>query len=207
MDSQPEVMRRFPVPGWLLFAANLALIGALTALAPTERTLGANIRLILLHGVWVWAGLLTFLAAALSGLAGLLRRQRAWQAWSLALGRTGLAFWLTYLPMSLLVMQINWGGLYFDEPRWRIPFAFAVAGTLLQVALGLFNRLDWAAGGNLVFGAALWAATLRMENILHPDAPILSPTAGGLQVFFVVLLGLELLLAFQVARWFFRRIR
>ena len=106
-----------------------------------EKTLGSQVRLIYYHGAWVWTGKVAYALAALTGLAGLLlpaARPRL-TAWSLALGRTGLVFWLTYLPLSLLVQQLNWGGIYWDEPRWRIPAAFWVATVLLQAALLLFR--------------------------------------------------------------------
>ncbi len=45
------VRRRLP-----LLPANLTLIALVVWLAPLERTLGARIRLIYLHGAWVWAG-------------------------------------------------------------------------------------------------------------------------------------------------------
>jgi hypothetical protein len=44
------------------------VIGLVTALAPVEQTLGANVRLVYLHGAWVWVGIISFGLAALSGL-------------------------------------------------------------------------------------------------------------------------------------------
>ena len=126
-------------------------------------------------------------------LLGLLRLRGDWPAWSLALGRAGLTFWLTYLPMSLWVMQLNWGGLFLDEPRWRIPFAFGVAGLLLQIALAIFNS-PWLTGlGNLAFGVALWMVLGGLQNILHPDSPIFSSDSNRIQLFFIGLVGLALL--------------
>jgi len=100
---------------------------------------------------------------------------------------------LTYLPMSLWVMQINWGGLFLDEPRWRVPFAFGLAGLLLQIGLALFNT-PWLTGlGNLLFGTALWIVLGGLQNILHPDSPIFSSDSSRIQFFFIALVGLALL--------------
>ncbi len=179
---------------WLLFVALLVATALVTFFGPTERTLGANLRLVVLHGAWVWAGKAAFALAGLAGLAGLLwgKRRAVLTGWSLALGRTGLAFWLTYLPMSLLVMQLNWGGLFFDEPRWRVPFTFGVVAVLLQAGLAVL-RIDWlTCAANLAFGAALWAALSGATNVLHPDSPIFGGDSARIQWFFIVLLVLSL---------------
>lgn len=184
---------------WLTI--NLAALASFTAFAPLEKTLGANIRLVYLHGAWVWAGLAAFALSALAGLAGFLPRARGPRRWSQALAWTGMIFWLTYLPMSLIVMRMNWGGFYFDEPRWRIPLAFAIVGILLQTGLWLVRQPVVSAAGNLFFGAALWWSTLNMRSVLHPDSPVFQSDSLGIQLYFSGLLLLMLCLGFQVSLW------
>lgn len=174
----------------------LGLIGLVTALAPDERTLGANLRLVLLHGAWVWSGKLFFAAAALSGLAAFFRPHR-WSEWSRILAWCGLAFWLTYLPMSLLVQQQNWGGIFWDEPRWRIPFTFGVVAVLLQIGLAVIGQPRLTGLANTLFGIALWAALGGAENILHPDSPVDQSGSAAIRISFGLLLGLALLLGAQ----------
>ena len=122
------------------------------------------------------------------------------------LGRTGLIFWLTYLPMSLLVQMQNWGGIFWDEPRWRVPFTFGVVALLLQVGLWVINQPVITCAANLVFGIALWWQLGGITNILHPDSPIFGSNSGTIQVFFLVLLGLCLLAAGQIAWLIYRRL-
>jgi len=174
---------------------------------PAEAQIGFNLRLVIVHGAWVWTGLLTFAAAALTGLAALLLRRQPLARASLALGRTGLFFWLTYLPMSLLLMQLNWGGLYFDEPRWRIPFTFAMVAVLLQAGLSLINRPMLTALGNLLFGAALWAMLLPSDTVLHPESPVAQSGSLRIQTAYGVLLALSLLAAVQIAVFLYNRSR
>ena len=189
---------------WLIFACTLVAVALVTAFAPLEKTLGERIRLVYLHGAWVWAGKIAFACAALAGLAALLARSQKWAGWSLALGRAGLVIWLTYLPMSLVVQQVNWGGIFWDEPRWRIPLAFGVAALLIQAALWLFNQPFIASAVNLVFGVALWWVLGGIENILHPDSPIFQSGSARIQIFFVLLLLLALFLAGQITLLFHR---
>jgi len=192
---------------WLLFGLTLAAIALVTAFAPLEKTLGERIRLVYLHGAWVWAGKISFACAALAGLAALAFRTRKWADWSLALGRAGLVIWLSSLPMSLVVQQVNWGGIFWDEPRWRIPLAFGVAALLIQAALWLFNQPFIASAVNLVFGVALWWMLGGIENILHPDSPIFQSGSARIQVFFVLLLLLALFLAGQITTLFHRALQ
>jgi hypothetical protein len=179
----------------------MLLIGLVTALGPPERTLGINIRVVYLHGAWVWTGKLAFGLAALAGLAGLLRPGSRWQLpqWSLALGRTGLLFWLTYLPLSLLVMQVNWGGFFLDEPRWKVSLMFGIVGALLQTALLLLNSPRLTLLTNLLFGVALWLMIAEAPTEMHPVSPIFGSDAFMIQLYFIGLLVLVLLLAAQAA--------
>ena len=197
-----------------LFAINLFLIALVVAFAPLERTLGANIRLVYFHGAWVWVGKVAFGAAALAGLGGLILRHWkkpswAWRlpTWALALGRTGLFFWATYLPMSLLVMQLNWGGLFLDEPRFQVPLTFGVVGLLLHAGFFLLDQPDLVCLGSLAYGVALWAALGSVNNILHPDSPILTSDSLRIQLFFGALLVLSLLVGWQIATWLVRKIK
>ncbi len=183
--------------GLLLTALAIALVASL---APLEKTLGERARLVYFHGAWVWAGKIAFGAAAAAGLYGLARRSAAWQRVSLALGRTGLFIWLTYLPLSLYVQQVNWGGIFWDEPRWRIPLMFGIAGLLLQVGLALMGDLRLASAANLVFGAALWWFLGSAQNVLHPDSPILQSNATDIQVFFAALLVFSVIFGGMLAR-------
>lgn len=179
----------------------LALAGALllAALAPLEKTLGANARLVYLHGAWVWTAMVSFVIAALAGLAGLLSRQEKWHAWAMAWQRSGLSFWLTFLPMSLYVMQANWNGIYLDEPRFRVPLNLAIIGVLLNVGLTLLQKPRWSSLLILLFAAYLVGTMQQAQSILHPDSPIFNSNDRSIQMFFIGLLILLLLAAWQLA--------
>ena len=205
MDQIQVQKKNYPLVQPWAFMATLLVIAAVTALAPAEQTLGANLKIIILHGAWVWTGKIAFGLASLAGLAALMSRKAAWHSWSLALGRTGMTFWLTYLPMSLVVMQMNWGGFFFDEPRWRVPFTFAVVGVLLQIAYLFLNQPIVSSVGNLLFGVGLWWSLGEITNVLHPDAPIAQSNSLRIQIFYVILLGLGLLAGAQITLWWRKR--
>jgi hypothetical protein len=208
MDVQQHTKDRGFGPMWYSnFSSTLGMLVVIAItfiLGPSDRSLGGNLRLILLHGTWVWTGMILFAASALTGLAALITRRTYLHDGSLALGRTGLIFWLTYLPMSLVVMQMNWGGFYFDEPRWRIPFSFAVVGLLLQVGLLLFNQRSVASATNLLFGGTLLYSLRSAGTVLHPESPV-AQSGMSIQVYFYLLLALTFLFGIQISCFLYRR--
>ncbi len=190
-------------PLWGLSLTLLALT-LFTLISPAEKVLGKNVRIVYLHGAWVWTALACFAAAALVGAAGLLGRRRDLQQWSVTLGRTALLFWITYLPLSMWAMQTNWNGLYLAEPRFRLALIFSVSGLLLQTGLTLLEKPAWSAAANLGYALALFLALRLTPNVMHPPSPILSSNALRIQVSFFVLFALTTLAAWQVARWWHR---
>ncbi len=169
-----------------LFAAAFLVAGVLLGLqAPQERTLGAGIRAVYLHGAWVWAGLFGFLVAGVLGVVGLWKREPARLYASRLWAWVGLAFWLTALPLSLWAMQVNWNGLFLMEPRWRMAWTFGVAGLLLQVGL-LFLPLPWSGAVNALFAAALAVALVRTPLVLHPPMPVFRATSWQFPLHFLL---------------------
>ncbi len=185
------------------FSLTIVLLALLALFGPEERSLGANVRLVYLHGAWVLAAEAAFIAAALAGLAGLVLRKEIFHAWSAALGRTGIIFWLTYLPLSLFAMQANWNGLFLAEPRFRLAIIFAVTGVLLQLGFWLFN-ISWLTS----FGNILYIITLRVvfataQNVMHPPpSPIFNSGLWNIILFFVGLNILAWVAGYFLTRWF-----
>jgi hypothetical protein len=184
---------------WLL--VSLAVVGVVAFFGPSEKSLGTNVRVVYLHGAWVWASLAAFVAAAGFGLAGLAIRRKSLQLWSRALGRTGLIFWITYLPISIWAMQTNWNGLYLSEPRWRLAVVFAIGGLLLQIGVSLLEEPAWASALNVIYLLVLFLALRSTDQVMHPASPIFASNAWRIQLFFAVLSSAVLLAAWQVARW------
>lgn len=198
-------IRRLIVSPLFLLGVLVILLALLTMVGPAERSLGSNVRVVYLHGVWVWTALVAFTLAALVGLVGLLLRRKELHLWSRALGRTGLVFWITYLPLSMWAMQTNWNGLFLQEPRWKLAIVFAVGGLVLQVGLTLIENPTWASGFNLIYWLVLLMALQVTEEVMHPASPVFNSDSTRIQVFFLGLLGISLLLAWQVFRWWYQR--
>ncbi|MCK6583256.1 MAG: hypothetical protein HUU11_13240 [Anaerolineales bacterium] len=188
-----------------LFLISVILIGLLALFGPEEQTLGANVRVVYLHGAWVLAAELAFLAAGLAGLLALVTKRDLFHNWSAALGRTGIFFWVTYLPLSLWAMQTNWNGLFLAEPRFRLALIFAVTGVLLQLGLWMINT-DWITSlANVVFIVVLRAVFATASYVMHPPpSPIFSSGNYAIIGFFLALILFSLLAAYFLARVFLK---
>jgi hypothetical protein len=195
-------MSRFNSP-LTLFFATIILIALLALLGPEERSLGANVRIVYLHGAWVLTAELAFLAAGLAGLAALITRRALFHQWSAALGRTGIIFWVTYLPLSLWAMQSNWNGLFLAEPRFRLAAIFAVTGILLQIGLWAIN-INWITSlANLLFIVILRVIFSTAENIMHPPpSPIFNSGNYAIIGFFIALILLTLVAGYFLTKGF-----
>ncbi|MFN8414526.1 MAG: hypothetical protein U0Z26_19260 [Anaerolineales bacterium] len=187
----------------LSFILTVGIIALMALFGPEEKSLGANVRIVYLHGAWVLTAEITFFAAALTGLIGLLLRKDSFHSWSAALGRTGIFFWLTYLPLSLFAMQANWNGLFLAEPRFRLAMIFAITGLLLQIGLWIFD-LPWlTSAGNIIYIIVLRVSFATAQNIMHPPpSPIFNSGNYVIIGFFVGLNILAWLAAYFLTRWF-----
>ncbi len=185
------------------FLIVIAAIAVMTLLGPEEKSLGSNVRLVYLHGAWVLAAEAAFIAAALAGLVGLISRRDIFHDWSAALGRTGIVFWVTYLPLSLFAMQANWNGLFLAEPRFRLAMIFAVTGVLLQLGLWMFD-IKWLTSlGNILYIIALRVIFSSADNIMHPPpSPIFNSGLWNIIAFFIALNLLAWVAAYFLTKWF-----
>ena len=189
-----------PLP---LFFATVLLIAVIAFFGPEEKDLGANVRIVYLHDAWVIAAELALALSALAGLLALLARRDVFHAWSAALGRTGIVFWVTYLPLSMLAMQSNWNGLFLAEPRFRLALTFAVVGVLLQLGLWMMNQKWLTSLANLAFFVVLRVIFATAQNVMHPPpSPIFNSGNYAIIGFFVGLNLLAWIAGYFLTRWF-----
>lgn len=187
----------------VLFTVTLLVMVLLALFGPEVESLGENVRLVYLHGAWVLTAEIAFLAAAGTGILALVTRRMRLHEWSAALGRTGIVFWVTYLPLSMWAMQANWNGLFLAEPRFRLALTFAVVGVLLQLGLWLIS-IGWLSSlSNVAFAAVLFTAFSVIPDVLHPPpSPIFSSGLWNVILFFVGLNLLAWIAAYFLTLWF-----
>jgi len=195
-------MSKFKSP-LALFLITVIVIALLALFGPEERSLGANVRIVYLHGAWVLTAELVMLMAGLAGLIGLITPRKTFHGWCAALGQAGIFFWVTYLPLSLWAMESNWNGLFLAEPRFRLALIFAVTGVLLQAGLWLIN-VDWITSpANIIFIVVLRVVFATASNVMHPPpSPIFNSGNYAIIGFFVAMILLTLVAAYFLTRFF-----
>jgi hypothetical protein len=196
----------------LLFLLGVvALIVIATFFGPEEKALGSNVRIVYLHGAWVLTAEVAFIAAGAAGALALLAhflpalaaREAFFHRWGQALGRTGIVFWVTYLPLSLWAMESNWNGLFLSEPRFRLAVTFAVVGVLLQIGLWIIANPLLTAAANIAYIIVLRVIFATAANIMHPPpSPIFNSGNYAIITFFVALNLLTWLAAFFMTKAF-----
>lgn len=179
----------------------LAAIGLTAMLVPADVNLGDKLGMILLHGAWVWAAMLLFLLASVIMLGWLVTHSINLYRAGLAVALVALLFWLLYLPQSMWVMKANWGGFYFSEPRWQIPFTFGVAGVVVAIGLSLMRNRYLSGAAIIAFTIALLFNISRISSVLHPGSPVGASGSGGIKTSFAVLLALIFSLGLLAARF------
>jgi hypothetical protein len=188
-----------------LFFITVIVIAILALFGPEEQSLGANVRIVYLHGAWVLTAEVVLLLAGAAGLIGLITKRQNFHAWSATLGWVGIFFWVTYLPLSLWAMQTNWNGLFLAEPRFRLALIFAVTGVLLQVGLWLMSTAWITSLANLVFIVALRLVFATAKNVMHPPpSPIFNSGNYVIIGFFLALNALSLLAAYFLTQSLFK---
>jgi hypothetical protein len=199
MNNRTNLFSRQRIGLTLVGLALIVLVLAL--LAPRDVTLRDTSPVVYLHGALVWTAILALSAAGAVGLAGLVWQRPILHAWSAALGRTGLLFWVIYVPLGMWASQITWNGIPLDDPRFRTAFQVLAVSGGFQIAATLWgsrNRL--VSGLNAVLAVILWVLMLTTRDIMHPQSPMRS-SASSIQFFFALLVGGSGVAALQVARW------
>ncbi|MCS7059883.1 MAG: hypothetical protein RMN25_01850 [Anaerolineae bacterium] len=174
--------------GWL---ALCLLAGALTTvLAPAERTLGDGIRVVYWHVACTWAGLTGFALLAVLGLVVLLTGRPSWQTWAFAIGCVAAVCFGAGATLSALAAWVNWGGVYWAEPRMRAN-VIMLAGSVIVLTLATWPLPARLKGALYLAPAALYGALIsNTPLVMHPHDPIGLSSSAAIRLTFALLYGL-----------------
>ncbi len=163
------------------------LVAVLLVFAPAEQTLGQALKLVYFHVTLSYAGLFAFYGAGLLGLVYLIRPKTVIGLWSRELGSAALLVWAVSVLLSLVSMQVVWGGMFWLEPLTiaAITVLFLAGGKELIVR---GTGLRFTAIANAVFAAALYIIRNNLERVMHPENPIAHADNLWLKIFPLLLL-------------------
>jgi hypothetical protein len=183
-------------------AAILLTAGALLLWRmPNEATLGPVVKVVVLHGALVQAGLYAFLIAGILGAVWLLTRRESVLAWCGAVQKTAVIIWIAYALSSMVSTYMAWGQwIAWDEPRVRtsayvLILALASLGIVVWVNDALFTAL-----ANIVTAAVAWYLVKGVGVIRHPVDPLGPSTDAIFRMMALALQVIVLCLAALLAR-------
>lgn len=184
--------------------------------APVEKTLGTGIKIVYLHVALIWSGMIGLLLAGVLGiwllLAGLRTAapvrsgpSRLWRGLR-AVSWVGFGLFTLGTVVSLGAEIVNWGGIFWSEPRTASILQILAVAVIVQV---LNNwPLDGRLQGLLNAGLAVFMvwSTGRAELVLHPNNPIGTSDSAGIQGTFYGLFILLTLMAIWLTGFLYPRV-
>ena len=183
----------------ILFLVASALI---FAFIPPEEQLGSWIRLIILHGILSLTGLYTIYAAGILGVLYLFTKQKSVGLWSREIGLNSVLLWFVGTVLSLISMQVAWGGLLWNEPHTITALTMVVLGAGKEyLARSGGGKLRSFALANAGYAAAVLAIRQAMATGMHPDNPIGTSESLAIRLLPLLFLGITLAAMMELTRW------
>ncbi len=173
----------------LLSLSLLAIL--LIMLAPVERSLGSGIRIVYLHVSLTWVGMAGLLLAGAVGLALLIWPHVRLQQWLRVLSYVAFGFYVVGAVVSLIAEEVNWGAIFWHEPRTASVLQVVAVGVIVHVASSWLPQAARVQGLlHLALASFMVWATARAELVLHPENPVGLSSSGGIRLGFYGLTAL-----------------
>ncbi|MFZ0547139.1 MAG: hypothetical protein WAM60_16960 [Candidatus Promineifilaceae bacterium] len=185
-----------PLP-WLILGGLVTAVLFLLFLAPEEATLGTGIRSVYIHVSLIWTGMAGFVLAGLIGLVVLASANEKLARVMQTLGWVAFGFYLAGIGMSTIASAVNWGGVFWQEPRMLAAFNSLAIAAIFLVAILLAPWIRVRGAIQAAIPVIVAWITYNAPLVLHPENPIFSSEATGIQVVFISLF----LLFAAIAAW------
>lgn len=176
-------------------------------LLPPERILGDVIKLVLLHGALVRAGLIAFALAGVLGFFCLFSATPLWSRWCLATQVTALLLWIANMISSSMATRLAWGEwIAWSEPRvWATIHVLWLSLACLGLVLWL-NQRFFTGITNIIVAALSWGLIRGASLVRHPFDPLGSSNSLTYQALYIGMVLVLLVMAWQCARWLQQRL-
>ncbi len=180
MNSRRMVTLAVPV---LIVAA----IAVIVLVSPQEATLGAGIKSVYVHVSLTWTGMLGLTLSGLLGIVVLLRQSARLERWAQTLGWAALALFSSGFLMSMLAAQVNWGGVFWAEPRTAMATQIIAVTLIAQILSTWVKQVRLQGLLHLLAVAFMTWRVATTELVLHPQSPIMTSDARPIQLTFAVM--------------------
>lgn len=190
-------LKQWKWTGWGAVAVLLLTAVLLVWFGPEERTLGDGIKSVYVHVGLIWTGIAGFGVAALLGVWAAFDKRESVFAWLLTASRVGLLFYFAGLAASAVSSKINWGAVFWQEPRMATAVNMLAVAIIVQVLTIMLTQKRLVGALHTLFFVVLIWANAATRLVLHPDNPIGSSNAAGIRFTF----GAVFVLIAAAAAW------
>lgn len=188
--------------GAVIVVLFLLISAVILSFIPPVQQLGSWIRLIIFHGNLSVASLYLFYIAGLFGLVAYVLKHHELARWSKELGLLSVVIWFVGTLLSLVSMQVAWGGLLWTEPRTISALTITMVGAGKEYLLRGNNAQSRTfALTNTIFAAAVLVMRSTLTFVMHPDNPIGTSDSLAIRLFPMLLLAMTLGTVFFFAHW------
>ncbi|MCA9998552.1 MAG: hypothetical protein KDE56_22470 [Anaerolineales bacterium] len=191
-----ERLPRKPFP-WLVLGGLITAVFFLLYLAPEEATLKSGIRAVYIHVALTWTGMVGFVLAGVLGLVVMVTANKASASWLQTLGWVAFGFYLAGVAMSAVASKVNWGGVFWQEPRMKTALNGLALAAIILIVIMWMPQIRLQGLLQAIIPLSITWMTYRTPLVLHPGNPIFSSEATGIQATFI---GMFLLFA-AIAAW------
>jgi hypothetical protein len=181
---------------WLMLGLIVVAAVILVLIAPEEKTLGSGIKVIYIHVASIWTGMVGLLFAGVLGIPVLFSANKNLQAWAHTVSWVAVGSFAVGVILSQIAAKINWGAVFWNEPRMIASLLFLTVALLVQI---VNSWIPWYRLRGLL---STFLATFLMWSILgpplvlHPKSPIRESPSLGIQLTF---LGMFILFCLALA--------
>lgn len=183
---------------FLLPAVIVVITAFIVLVAPEEKTLGTGIKSIYVHVALTWTGMFGLSLVGFLGVITLLTARSPFFDWAQTIGWVAIVAFVAGLVMSMVAAQINWGGIFWAEPRTQAAMRIVSVALIVQILNTWFRNVRLRGLLHIIPSLFMAYTILTTELVLHPRSPILTSDSVSIQLTFVSLF----LLVAAVAGWF-----
>ena len=161
-------------------------------LSPTEQTLGQGIKWVYIHLAFIWTAMLGMLVVGILSLIQVFSSRAAWRRWGDATGWATLGTLVLALIGSLVVMQVNWGGISWDEPRTQSLLRTLAIWVLVQFAGPWISNRRVRGLLTVVLVAVALIPMRYGPLVIHPQNPLGMSSSNAIRLASVAVFGVVL---------------
>lgn len=180
---------------WLGLIAIILLASLLLWIAPEERALGSGIQSVYVHVALTWTGMTGIVVAGLVGLVAAVLNRSDLQHWATAITWVALAMFAAGMVMSVIAAGINWGGVFWQEPRTNTVLQVLAAGLIVQGINSWPVPTRLKGVFNFLLAVVLLVLVFTTPLVLHPGNAARTANSFAIRFTFFGLYGLCLLAA------------